>query len=77
LIHIDTWGTQPTARFMKNGFRFIVRPNDVLVYERQSNGSDYTLNQTATENRRAYDSKRYQIAKNRTVIDALQTVMNT
>ena len=64
------------ANFMKNGYRFIVKPSVINVYERDCN-SDYSLNYSATQNRAAYDSKRYQINKNRNLIDAIQTVLNS
>ncbi len=64
-----------TARFARDGFRFIVKSDDVLVYERD-NGTEYSLNFRQQDNRKAYDAKRYQVSKQRTVIDALQTVMN-
>ena len=67
--------TNSQARFTRNGFRFVVKPDDVLVYERDAN-TEYSLNASATVDRQSYDAKRYQIQKNIDVIEAVQTVLN-
>ena len=68
--------TSEGARFMRNGYRFVVKPDgNVMVYERVGN-SDYSLNYPASKNRAAYDAKRYQINKNKEVITAIQTILN-
>jgi len=75
MLRIDEWTeSKPRVRFQKNGYRFVVKADQVLVYERGDN-HEYSLNASATEDRQAYDAKRYQIKKNQSTIDAIQTVL--
>jgi hypothetical protein len=68
--------TNNTARFNNNGYRFVVKENDVLVYDRTT-GGEYSMNIPQREDRITYDAKRYQVRKNRNLIDAVQTVISS
>jgi len=65
-----------TARFNSNGYRFIVKEDDVLVYDRTL-GGEYSMNVPQGKCRSTYDAKRYQVSKNRELIDAIQTVIKS
>ena len=65
-----------TARFNSNGYRFIVKEDDVLVYDR-TYGGEYSMNVSQAHDRQTYDAKRHQIQKNKELIDAVQTVISS
>lgn len=67
---------KPSARFQRNGYRFIVKPSSVLVYDRNTWDGEYSMQVSSTIDRETYDSRRYQVGKNQDTIDALQSVMN-
>ena len=65
-----------SARFNSNGYRFVVKGDNVLVYDR-TYGGEYSMNAPQRVDRQAYDAKRYQVGKNSKLIDAVQTVINS
>lgn len=63
------------ANFTRDGHRFIVTENNVLVYRRIGSETEYSLNMPKSQDASAYDAKRYQLKKNQREIREVQKVL--
>lgn len=64
------------ANFTRDGHRFIVTEDNVLVYRRVGSETEYSLNAPASQDRAAYDAKRYQLKKNQREIREVQNALS-